>query len=224
LTSAYLRPLIFRGIGTIAVDPRENSTIDVVVGAFEMGAYLGTDSREKGIDACVSSWHRTNSSTNPVLAKAGGHYLNAYLIGSEARRNGFGEGISVSATGLVAEGAAENLFLVRGGKLYTPPLSAAILGGITRDSVITLARQRGYEVIEEALPRELLYTCDELFMTGTAAEVTPIRSVDRLPVGSGEPGPITRSIQQAFFGLFSGDTPDEWGWLDYVAQPAATTR
>ncbi|MEZ6093661.1 MAG: branched-chain amino acid transaminase [Pirellulaceae bacterium] len=220
LGSAYMRPLIYRGIGSIAVDPQDKCPIEVVVGAFEMGAYLGADGLKNGIDACVSSWHRTTSASNPVLAKAGGHYLNAYLIGSEARMNGYVEGISVSATGLVAEGSAENLFFVRDGKIYTPPLAASILGGITRDSVIRLARDLGYEVLEEQIPRELLYTCDELFMTGTAAEVTPIRSVDRLAIGSGKPGEITQHIQKTFFGLFDGTTTDKYNWLDKVPATA----
>lgn len=218
LSSAYIRPLVFRGFGSIGVVPPPDAPIEVVIAAFEIDAYLGRDGLENGIDACVSSWHRTNSATNPVLAKAGGHYLNAYLIGSEARRHGYAEGISVNASGLVAEGSAENLFIIRNGKIYTPPLAAAILGGITRDSIIQLARDAGIEVIEEAIPRELLYTCDELFMTGTAAEVTPIRSVDRLPVGNGRPGPITQMIQKRFFGLFSGQTPDQHSWLDMVPQ------
>ncbi len=218
LTNAYIRPLVFRGFGSIGVVPPADAPIEVVIAAFEIDAYLGRDGLENGIDACVSSWHRTNSSTNPVLAKAGGHYLNAYLIGSEARRHGYAEGISVNASGLVAEGSAENLFIIRNGKIYTPPLAAAILGGITRDSIIQLARDAGIDVIEEAIPRELLYTCDELFMTGTAAEVTPIRSVDRLPVGNGRPGPITQMIQKRFFGLFSGQTPDRHSWLDAVPQ------
>ncbi|MBX3417147.1 MAG: branched-chain amino acid transaminase [Pirellulaceae bacterium] len=218
LTSSYIRPLIFRGFSSIGVVPPLNAPVEVAVAAFEIDAYLGREGMENGIDACVSSWHRTNSSTNPILAKAGGHYLNAFLIGAEARQHGYGEGISVSTTGLVAEGAAENVFVIRNGKIFTPPLAAAILGGITRDSVVHLARDLGYEVIEENLPRELLYTCDELFMTGTAAEVTPIRSVDRLPVADGKPGPITKAIQSAFFGLFDGSTTDRYGWLDDVPQ------
>lgn len=213
LKSAYIRPLIFRGPGSIAVAPGDACPVEVVIAAFEFGAYLGKEGLENGIDTCVSSWQRIGSATNPALSKAGGHYLNAYLIGEEARRNGYDEGISVSARGLISEGSAENLFLIRDGVIFTPPLSAAILGGITRDAAMTLAKDLGYEVVESDMPRELLYTADEIFMTGTAAEVTPVRSVDRLPVGDGKPGPITKAIQSAFFGLFDGSTEDKWNWL-----------
>jgi len=189
----------------------------VIVAAIEWGAYLGEESMTKGVDCCVSSWTRTNSASIPVLAKAGGHYLNAQLIGGEARRNGYDEGISVTAAGTISEGSAENLFLVRDGKIFTPPLSAAILGGITRDSAIALARDLGYEVVEEQLPRELMYVADEMFMTGTAAEITPVRSVDRIEIGSGSRGPITEAIQTAFFGLFDGTTEDNRNWLQKVS-------
>jgi len=221
LQSAYIRPLIWRGEGTIAVDPQDQCPIEMAVAAFEFGAYLGRDGIENGIDACVSSWHRTTSSSNPVLSKAGGHYTNAYLIGAEARRNGYDEGISVSDKGLVCEGAAANLFMIRDGVVNTPPLSNSILGGITRDSAVTLARDAGYEVCERDFPREMLYTADEIFLTGTAAEITPVRSVDRIPVGNGKPGPITKTIQTAFFGLFTGKTPDRHRWLDPVNSAAA---
>ncbi len=221
LSSAYIRPLIWRGPGTIAVDPRDQCPIEIAVAAFELGAYLGREGIENGIDACVSSWHRTTSSSNPVLSKAGGHYTNAYLIGAEARRNGYAEGISVNAQGMICEGAAANLFLIRDQKIFTPPLSASILGGITRDSVLTLARDLGMEIAEANMPREMLYMADELFLTGTAAEITPVRSVDRIPVGTGRPGPLTLALQKAFFGLFSGQTPDRHGWLDFVVPGSA---
>ncbi len=216
LKSAYVRPLIFRGPGSIAVAPGDACPIEVIIAAFEFGAYLGKEGLENGIDTCVSSWQRIGSATNPALSKAGGHYLNAYLIGEEARRNGFDEGISVNSCGLISEGSAENLFLIRDGVVFTPPLSAAILGGITRDAAMVLAKDLGYEVVEKDMPRELLYTADEIFLTGTAAEVTPVRSVDRLPVGEGRPGPITKAIQSAFFGLFDGTTEDKWNWLTQV--------
>ncbi len=215
LQSAYIRPLIYRGVGSLAVVP-DTCPVETIVAAIEWGAYLGEEGLEKGIDVCISSWSRTNSSSIPVLSKAGGHYLNAQLIGWEARRNGYDEGVSVSATGMVSEGSAENLFLIRDEKIYTPPLAASILGGITRASVIDLAHDLGYEVIEESLPRELLYIADEVFFTGTAAEVTPVRSVDRLPVGAGARGPITKAIQEAFFGLFKNSANDKHGWLDRV--------
>ena len=217
LTSAYIRPLIFRGAGSLGVVPNDDVPVDVIIAAMEWGAYLGEEGMTKGIDCCVSSWSRTTSASIPVLAKAGGHYLNAQLIGGEARRNGYDEGISVSAAGTISEGSAENIFLVRDGKIFTPPLSASILGGITRDSAIVLARDLGYEVIEEQLPRELMYVADEMFMTGTAAEITPVRSVDRIEIGSGSRGPITEAIQAAFFGLFDGTTDDKRNWLEQVS-------
>ena len=217
LTSAYIRPLIFRGAGSLGVVANGDVPVDVIVAAIEWGAYLGEDAMTKGVDCCVSSWTRTNSASIPVLSKAGGHYLNAQLIGGEARRNGYDEGISVSAAGTISEGSAENIFLVRDGKIFTPPLSAAILGGITRDSAIALASDLGYEVVEEQLPRELMYVADEMFMTGTAAEITPVRSVDRIEIGSGSRGPITEAIQTAFFGLFDGTTDDKRNWLEKVS-------
>jgi len=221
LKSAYIRPLLFLGEGSIGVVPDDSISINVIIASMEFGSYLGEEGLKNGIDVCISSWARTTSASLPILSKAGGHYLNAQLIGGEARRNGFAEGISVTARGTVSEGSAENIFVIRDGKLYTPPLSAAILNGITRDSAMTLANHLGYEVIEQEIPRELLYVADELFFTGTAAEVTPIRSVDGIEVGSGSRGPITEAIQTAFFGLFNGETQDEWGWLDSVEKSAS---
>jgi branched-chain amino acid aminotransferase len=221
LYNAYIRPLTFYGAGSLGVVPNADVPVETIIVAFEWGAYLGEEGMTKGIDCCVSSWSRTTSSSIPVLAKAGGHYLNAMLIGGEARRHGYTEGISVSDKGMISEGSAENIFLVRGGVIYTPPLAAAILGGITRDSVITLARTLGLEVDEQALPRELMYSCDEMFMTGTAAEVTPVRSVDGIEVGCGSRGPVTEKVQSAFFGLFDGTTEDQWGWLDPVPVPVS---
>ena len=221
LKSAYIRPLVFLGAGSLGVVPNDDVPTDVIIGAMEWGSYLGEEGLKNGIDVCVSSWTRTTSAALPILSKAGGHYLNAQLIGGEARRLGFAEGISVTARGTVSEGSAENIFVIRDGKIYTPPLAAAILNGITRDSAITLAKHLGYEVIEREIPRELLYVSDELFFTGTAAEVTPVRSVDGIEIGSGSRGPITEAIQSAFFGLFDGSTKDEWGWLDSVEKGAA---
>ncbi|MFK7767773.1 MAG: branched-chain amino acid transaminase [Mariniblastus sp.] len=223
LKSAYIRPLVFLGAGSLGVVPNEDVPTDVIIGAIEWGSYLGEEGLKNGIDVCISSWTRTTSAALPVLSKAGGHYLNAQLIGGEARRNGFAEGISVTARGTVSEGSAENIFVIRDGKIYTPPLAAAILNGITRDSAITLAQHLGYEVIESEIPRELLYIADELFFTGTAAEVTPIRSVDGIVIGNGSRGPITEAVQAAFFGLFDGSTKDEWGWLDCVEKGAAVS-
>ncbi len=216
LTNAYIRPLVFLGAGSLGVVPNADVPVDVMVAAIEWGAYLGEDGMNNGIDVCVSSWTRTTSAALPVLAKAGGHYLNAQLIGGEARRHGYVEGISVTARGNISEGSAENLFIVRDGEIFTPPLAASILGGITRDSVMTLARELGYKVTEIDLPRELLYIADEVFLTGTAAEVTPVRSVDQIKVGNGSRGPITEALQSAFFGLFDGKTKDKWNWLTKV--------
>lgn len=215
LKSAYIRPLIYCGFGTLAVVP-DGCPVESIVAAFEWGAYLGDEALNDGIDACVSSWSRTGSDSIPVLAKAGGHYLNAQLIGGEARRHGYAEGISVNASGMVSEGSAENLFLVRDGVIHTPPLSAAILGGITRDSIIQLAGDLGFEIREQAIPREMMYVADEIFLTGTAAEVCPVRSVDRIPIGSGTRGPVTEALQEAFFGLFRDASRDTRGWLDPV--------
>ena len=216
LGNAYIRPLVFFGMGTLALNALQDCKVEVAIGAFEWGAYLGQEGIENGIDACISSWNRTTSASIPVLAKAGGHYMNAQLICTEAHRNGYLEGLSVSSQGMLAEGSGENVFVVRDGKIYTPPLASSILGGITRDSVMKIADSLGHRVIEESIPREVLYIADEVFLTGTAAEVTPIKSVDRIPVGDGKPGPVTRAIQDAFFGLFDGRQADDWGWLDPV--------
>jgi branched-chain amino acid aminotransferase len=217
---AYIRPLVFRGYGEIGVTPKNDPPTEVAVAAWEWGKYLGHEAEELGVDACISSWQRVAPNTLPALAKAGGNYLSGQLIGAEARRLGFAEGIGLSPDGTLSEGSGENLFLVKDGVLLTPSLAHSVLGGLTRDTIMRLARERGLEVRECALPRELLYLADEAFFTGTAVEVTPIRSVDRIPVGSGKRGPITESLQKAFFGLFSGATADKWGWLDHVDMSA----
>lgn len=216
LTNAYIRPLVWRGYGEMGLNPLR-SPVEVMVAAMEWGAYLGAEGLENGVDVHVSSWQRVAPNTLPAMAKAGGNYLSSQLIVMEAARNGYAEGIALDVHGWLSEGSGENLFLIRDGVIYTPPVTAALLPGITRDAVMTLARQLGYEVREQNLPREMLYLADELFFTGTAAEVTPIRSVDKLPVGNGKRGPITTAIQKAFFGLFSGETEDRWGWLTPVA-------
>ena len=214
LRAAYLRPVAFRGAGSVGI--AADTPIDVAVAALDFGRYLGSDALEQGIDACVSSWQRFAPNTVPAGAKAGGNYLSGQLVTREARRHGYGEGIALASTGLLSEGAGENLFLVFDGVLHTTPASASILTGITRDSIIRLARDAGIEVVERDIPREYLYLCDELLMCGTAAEITPLRSVDGKPVGDGRPGPVTRRLQQLFFGLFDGTTPDTRGWLDYI--------
>jgi branched-chain amino acid aminotransferase len=217
---AYIRPVVFRGYGEIGVTPKIEPPTEVAVAAWEWGKYLGAEAEEHGVDACISSWQRVAPNTLPALAKAGGNYLSSQLIGAEARRLGFAEGIGLSPDGTLSEGSGENLFLVKDGTLLTPALAHSVLGGLTRDTVMRLARERGIEVKECALPRELLYIADEAFFTGTAVEITPIRSVDRLSVGNGKRGPITETLQNAFFGLFNGRTADKWGWLDYVDMAA----
>jgi branched-chain amino acid aminotransferase len=211
---AYLRPFAFRGYGEIGVAPKNPPPIETVIAAFEWGTYLGAEGLENGIDVCVSSWQRLAPNTIPTLGKAAGNYLSSTLIGMEAKRLGFAEGIGLGTDGTVSEGAGENLFLIRDGVIYTPTITNAILQGITRDTAITLARAHGFEVREQAIPREFLYLADEIFFTGTAAEITPVRSVDRIPIGAGKRGPITEVLQAAFFGLFSGKTPDKWNWLE----------
>lgn len=211
---AYLRPFAFRGYGEIGVAPKVAPSVETVVAAFEWGAYLGAEGLENGIDVCVSSWQRLAPNTIPAMGKAAGNYLSSQLISMEAKRLGFAEGIGLGIDGSVSEGAGENLFLIRDGIIYTPALANSILQGITRDTVVTLAKEHGYEIREHAIPRELLYLADEIFLTGTAAEITPVRSVDRITIGSGKRGPITEALQAAFFGLFTGKTPDKWGWLE----------
>ena len=214
LSAAYLRPVAWRGLGGFGLSAE--TPIDVAVAAWPMGPYLGPEALEQGITACVSSWQRFAPNTIPAGAKAGGNYLSGQLVAREARRLGFGEGIALASTGLLSEGAGENLFLVFNGELHTTPISAALLNGITRNTIMTLAQKAGIKVVERDIPREYLYLCDELFMCGTAAEITPIRSVDGKPVGAGKPGPVTAKIQKLFFGLFDGSTPDKRGWLEYV--------
>lgn len=214
LERAYLRPIAYRGLGGFGLSA--DTPTDVAIAAWHMGPYLGPGVLETGIDACVSSWQRFAPNTIPAGAKAGGNYLSGQLVAREARRLGFGEGIALASTGLLSEGAGENLFLVMDGALHTTPVSAALLNGITRNTIITLAKANGIEVVERDIPREYLYLCDELFMCGTAAEITPIRSVDGRQVGEGKPGPLTRRIQDLFFGLFDGRTPDKHGWLELV--------
>ncbi len=215
LTKAYLRPVAWRGLGGFGLSAE--TPIDVAVASWYMGPYLGEGVLDQGIDACVSSWQRFAPNTIPAGAKAGGNYLSGQLIAREARRLGFGEGIALASTGLLSEGAGENIFLAFDGALHTTPVSAALLNGITRNTLITLARDAGIEVVERDMPREYLYLCDELFMCGTAADVTPIRSIDGRQIGSGQAGPITRRMQDLYFGLFDGSTPDKRGWLEPVA-------
>jgi branched-chain amino acid aminotransferase len=215
MTNAYLRPLVWRGEGPLGLDGKGNP-IEAMVAAVEWGAYLGADGLKNGVDVGVSSWNRLASNTIPTMAKAGGNYLSSFLIKSEALRNGYNEGIALDTRGNVAEGSGMNLFVVRDGVLYTPPITANILPGITRDSIMKIAKDLKIEVRETEMQREALYIADELFFCGTAAEVTPIRSVDRVTVGTGKIGEITNAIQEHFFGLFAGKVDDKHGWLDYI--------
>ncbi|QYJ94097.1 branched-chain amino acid transaminase [Shewanella spartinae] len=214
LDAAYIRPLVFFGDVGMGITPPKDAKCDLMVAAFPWGAYLGEGSMERGVDVAVTSWNRLAPNTIPTGAKAGGNYLSSLQISTEAKRNGFDEGIALDVNGLVSEGAGANLFVVKKNKLYTPPATAAILLGITRDSIITMARDLGYEVVEEPMSREFLYLADEIFMTGTAAEIVPVRSVDRIEVGAGGRGPVTQALQASFFGLFNGETQDKWGWLE----------
>ncbi|MEZ4702235.1 MAG: branched-chain amino acid transaminase [Rhodothermales bacterium] len=219
LKSCYIRPVVFRGMGSLGVNPIKND-VETVIAVWEWGAYLGPEALESGVDVHVASWSRMAPNTFPAMAKAGGNYLNASLVKMDAVLNGYNEGIMLNKEGYVAEGSGENLFVIRDGVLYTAPQSLSILPGITRDAVITLAKGLGYTVEERLIPREALYICDELFFTGTAAEVTPIRSVDKHVIGTGKRGPITTEIQNAFFDVIKkGDDPH--GWLTPV--PATAT-
>jgi len=226
LTSCYLRPIVFRGLDldkpAFGVNPL-NNPIDSYIAAWQWGKYLGEEALETGIDVCVSSWTRITSNSLPTMAKAGANYMNSQLIKMEALLGGFSEGIALDDRGYVSEGSGENLFIVNGGKLITPPLGAAILPGITRDSVIQLAREMGIEVIETTVQRAALYLADELFFTGTAAEITPIRSVDRITIGSGRCGEITKALQKEFFKILDATrpAPNDAEWLTFVTPTAA---
>lgn len=213
--ACYIRPYIIRGYGAFGVNPL-NNPIETYVAIWEWGKYLGPEALENGVDVCVSSWTRMAPNTLPTLAKAGANYMNSQLIKMEAIRYGFDEGIALDFLGYVAEGSGENLFLVTDNVIYTPSLTNGVLPGITRDVVIYLLEKMGYEVRETGIPRERLYLADELFFTGTAAEITPIRSVDKITVGNGKCGPVTQKVQDAFFGIFEGKTEVPADWLTIV--------
>jgi branched-chain amino acid aminotransferase len=216
LSSAYIRPLVWIGNIGIGLNAPEGSPTGAAIMAQPWGPYLGKNALEDGIRVCVTSWTRLAPNTIPAGVKAGGNYLSSQLIAGEASRHGYDEGIGLACNGLLSEGAGENLFFVKQGKLYTPPASASLLAGITRDTVFCFAAELGFDVVEQDLPREFMYGADEMFMTGTAAEITPVISVDDIGIGDGKRGPVTREIQERFFGLFSGETEDAHGWLDYV--------
>ncbi|CAM3205789.1 branched-chain amino acid transaminase [Rhodothermus bifroesti] len=217
LKSCYIRPVVFRGMGGLGVNPLKN-TVEVAIAVWEWGAYLGNEALEQGVDVQVATWQRMAPNTLPAMAKAGANYANAALVKMEAVLNGHAEGIMLSVGGYVAEGSGENLFLVRDGVIYTAPLTLSILPGITRDTVMTLARDLGYRVVEQPIPREALYIADELFFTGTAAEITPIRSVDHYTIGQGRRGPVTEALQRAFYEIVHKGN-DPYGWLTFVDVP-----
>lgn len=222
LEEAYVRPIIWRGVSGLNLYTAPRSSIESAVMAMEWNNFLGEGAQKNGIRACVTSWSRLAPNTMPSGVKAGGNYLSSQLITHEAHRNGYDEGIGLSVDGMLSEGAGENLFFVRDGVLHTPHAGASILGGITRDTVIKLASELEIEVIEQDLPREFMYGCDEMFMTGTAAEITPVVSVDDISIGDGKRGPVTEKLQKSFFGLFNGETADKWGWLEKLEVKNAT--
>ena len=215
LTAAYIRPLVFRGYDSLGVDGR-GCPVEAILGAIPLGRYLGEEAIEQGVDIQVSSWRRVASNSFSPMAKIGGQYVNSQNLVMEAKDNGFVEGIALDANDRVSEGSGENIFLVIDDRIYTPPVAGSILHGITRASAITIAQSKGFEVREEFISREMLYLAAEIFFSGTAAEITPVRSVDRMPVGSGRRGPITREIQATFFGIVEDGAHDEWGWLEAV--------
>jgi branched-chain amino acid aminotransferase len=219
----YIRPIVFRGYGEVGVSPLKNP-IEVYLLAWQWGKYLGAEALAQGVDVCVSSWQRMAPNTMPAMAKAASNYMNAQLIKMEAITNGYVEGIALDHAGQISEGSGENIFVVKDGKIFTPPLASSVLPGITRDSVITLARELGFTLIEQALAREILYIAEEVFFTGTAAEITPIRSVDRIVVGKGKPGPITKQLQERFLSIVEGRAEDKYGWLTLCAQPVVAGR
>jgi len=223
MKACYIRPIVYRGYETLGVNPLGNP-VDAAIMVWEWGAYLGQEALEQGVDVKISSWARMAPNTLPAMAKSTANYANSALIKMEALADGYAEGIALDVNGNVSEGSGQNLFTVRDGAIFTPPVGSSILGGITRDSVITLARELGYTVTESVLPREALYLADELFFVGTAAEVTPVRSVDKITIGAGRRGPVTSAIQRAFFAVVNGEAPDRHGWLTWVYPDEARLR
>ena len=220
LKSCYIRPIVLRGYGDVGVLPK-NVPIETYIACWEWGKYLGPEALERGVDVCISSWTRMAPNTLPALAKAGANYMNSQLIRMEADVNGYAEGIALDSSGYVSEGSGENIFIVRDGKIVTPPLGASVLPGITRDSIVKIAASLGIPVVESLVPREALYIADEVFFCGTAVEVTPIRSIDRIQIGSGKRGPLTEMIQKRFFAIVEGTAEDEFGWLTPVPSTVA---
>jgi branched-chain amino acid aminotransferase len=220
MEACYVKPMAMRGYGDVGVNGMKNP-IEVYIACWEWGKYLGEEALADGVDVCVSSWNRMAPNTLPAMAKAGANYMNSQLIKMEAVANGFVEGIALDTAGYVSEGSGENIFVVRDGKIHTPPLGASVLAGITRDTILTLARDSGIPVVEALIPREMLYIADEVFFSGTAAEITPIRSIDRITIGKGRRGPVAEKLQNEFFGIIDGSKPDKYGWLAPVHVAAA---
>jgi branched-chain amino acid aminotransferase len=223
MKACYIRPLLYRGYGSLGVDPKGNP-IDAAIMVWEWGAYLGHEALEEGVDVRVSSWTRMAPNTLPAMAKSTANYANSQLVKMEALVDGYSEGIVLDVEGHVSEGSGQNVFVVRDNVIYTPPLGSSVLGGITRDSIITIARGLGYAVSEAVIPREALYIADEVFFVGTAAEVTPVKSIDKITVGSGRRGPVTQALQRGFFAVINGEVPDVHGWLTYVYPEEASLR
>lgn len=219
LQSCYIRPIVYRGYDSLGVDPRP-CPVDTAIAVWEWGKYLGEEALEQGVEVCVSSWNRIAPNTLPAMAKCGANYMNSQLIKMEAIARGCVEGIALDSIGNVSEGSGENLFIVRDGALITPPFEASILPGITRNTVMQFAMEMGIKVIEANIPREALYIADEVFFTGSAAEITPISIIDKIQIGEGKRGPITEKLQNRFFEYLSGDVPDTYGWLDMVYEEA----
>ena len=216
MRSCYIRPIVYRGYGDVGVNPL-NNPVDVAIAVWDWGTYLGAEALSKGIDVCVSTWTRPAANTLPTISKAGGNYLNSQLIKIEAIKAGFVEGIALDTNGHVSEGSGENIFMVKNNDVYTPPFTSSILPGITRSAAITILKEAGYRVVEAPVSREMLIVANEIFFTGTAAEITPIRSVDRQPVGDGNVGPITKAVQNAFFEVVH-DGKDSRGWLKFIVK------
>ena len=215
LEACYIRPVVFRGYGSLGVDPM-TCPVETVIAVWEWGQYLGDEALKRGVSVCTSSWNRVAPNTLPFLAKAGGNYLNSQLVRMEANANGYDEGIVLGTDGLVSEGSGENIFVVRNGTVYTPASHHAILSGITRDTAIRMARDAGIIVEERGIPREFLYIADEVFFTGTAAEITPICQIDKIQIGVGERGPVTEKLQQLFFDIIYAKVEDRYNWLSFV--------
>ncbi len=222
LDACYIRPILLRGYGDVGV-MGVNNPLDIYVACWEWGKYLGEEALAEGVDVCISSWTRMAPNTLPALAKAGANYMNSQLIRMEAAVNGYAEGIALDSSGYISEGSGENIFVVRDGKIHTPPLGASVLPGITRNSIIKLSERLGIPLVETLVPREMLYIADEVFFSGTAAEITPIRSVDRIQIGTGRRGPVAEALQKEFFGIINGDRPDFEGWLTPIHAPVQVT-